>query len=105
MISKCLSLQKSTPMETTRIQTVLRLPPELMERVKRSARKEKCSFNSYVERILDQATGQDFPTLPPDFKLSDDIRALGRFEWKAPTAEELEADPKLAYLWEKYGNV
>lgn len=92
-------------METTRIQTVLRLSPELMARVKRSARKENCSFNSYVERILDQATGQEFPILPPDFELSDDIRALGRFECKAPTAQVLEADPKLAYLWEKYGNV
>lgn len=92
-------------METTRIQTVLRLSPELMARVKRSARKENCSFNSYVERILDQATGQEFPILPPDFELSDDIHALGRFECKAPTAQVLEADPKLAYLWEKYGNV
>jgi hypothetical protein len=92
-------------METTRIQTVLRLPPELMARVKRSARKEKCSFNSYVERILDQATGQEFPSLPPDFELSGEICALARFECKAPTARALETDPKLAYLWEKYGNV
>ena len=40
-------------METARLQTVLRLPPELMERVKRVARKEKRSFNSYVEHILE----------------------------------------------------
>ena len=91
-------------METTRIQTVLRLPPELMARVKRSARKEKCSFNSYVERILDQATGPEYPTLPPDFKVPYEIRKLRRFECKAPSTEALEEDPKLAYLWEKYGN-
>ena len=94
-------------METTRIQTVLRLPPELMERVRRSARKEKSSFNSYVERVLDQATAQAsaFPTLPPDFKVSAEIRDLGRTKLKAPAAKELESDPKLAYLWEKYGNI
>lgn len=94
-------------METTRIQTVLRLPPELMERVKRSARKEKSSFNSYVERVLDQATAETsaFPALPPDFGISDEIRGLGKFELVAPSAEDLEADPKLAYLWEKYGRI
>ncbi len=92
-------------METTRIQTVLRLPPELMARVKRSARKEKCSFNSYVERVLDQATTEAsaFPVLPADFQVSDQVRDLAKFSLAAPTAEELEADPKLAYLWEKYG--
>ena len=65
-------------METARIQTVLRLPPELMERVKRSARKEKCSFNSYVERILDRAVGPVFPTLPPEFQVSKEIRDFAR---------------------------
>lgn len=94
-------------METTRTQTVLRLPPELMERVKRSARKEKSSFNSYVERVLDQATAQAsaFPTLPPDFKVSDEVRGFGMFNLAKPEAKDLEADPKLAYLWEKYGEV
>ena len=58
--------RKQATMETTRIQTVLRLPPELMDRVKRGARKEKCSFNSYVERILDEATAESsaIPMLP-----------------------------------------
>lgn len=94
---------KRSLMETARIQTVLRLPPELMERVKRTARKQNCSFNSYVERILDQATCPVLPILSPDTKVSDDIRALRRFECKAPSAGALESDPKLAYLWEKYG--
>ena len=78
-----------------------------MERVRRSARKENSSFNSFVERILDQATADAsaFPTLPKDFKISDEIRNLGMFKLGTPTAEALETDPKLAYLWEKYGNV
>lgn len=102
-----ITFAKRTMMETTRIQTVLRLPPELMERVKRSARKEKSSFNSYVERVLEQATASAsaFPTLPRGFKISDEVRSMGKFKLGTPTAEALEADPKLAYLWEKYGNV
>lgn len=93
--------------ETTRIQTVLRLPPELMERVKRSARKENSSFNSFVEQVLDRATADAsvFPTLPPGFDISDEVRDLGIFKLGRPTAEALEADPKLAYLWDKYGNI
>lgn len=90
-------------METARIQTVLRLPPELMERVKRNARKEKRSFNSYVEHLLDKATETEFPSLPPDFKVSEDILSLQCSESEEPTAEMLADDPKLAYLWEKYG--
>lgn len=76
-------------METTRIQTVLRLPPELME------------------RVLDQATAEStaFPALPPGFRITDEIRDLGQFELTTPAAEDLEADPKLSYLWEKYGRI
>lgn len=90
-------------METTRIQTVLRLPPELMERVRRNARKEKKSFNSYVERILEQATGPVFPVLPTDYEISEEIRKLGCLTAPEPSAEALAADPRLAWLWEKYG--
>lgn len=91
-------------METTRIQTVLRLPPELMDRVKRSARKQKCSFNSYVERVLDQVTNPVLPVLPHDLTLSDEIANLRRFTCvEQPSSGMLEADPKLACLWNKYG--
>lgn len=92
-------------METTRIQTVLRLRPDLLERVKRNARREHRSFNSYVERLLDRETGElVFPVLPPDFSVSEEIRGLRCASVEAPSAEQLAADPKLAYLWEKYGD-
>lgn len=65
-------------METARIQTVLRLPQELMERLRCNARKEN---------------------------ISEDILSLGSIHLTRPTSEELEADPKLAYLWEKYGEL
>jgi hypothetical protein len=90
-------------METPRIQTVLRLKPELMERVRRRARKEKKSFNSYVEQLLERETMLHFPTLPENFSISEEILGLGQFRLEKPTEEELATDPKLACLWEKYG--
>lgn len=90
-------------METTRVQTVLRLSPELMARVKREARRQNKSFNSYVEEILDRETATAFPVLPPDYEVSDEIRNLAFCKLAAPSEEELAGDPKLAYLWEKYG--
>lgn len=91
-------------MESVRIQTVLRFSPELMERVKRNARKQKCSFNSYVEKVLDQATEQSFPSLPEDFNVSEEVLGLCIMKSSKPSAEALAVDPKLAYLWTKYGN-
>ena len=90
-------------METPRIQTVLRLEPELMEMVRRRARKEKKSFNSYVEQLLERETMLHFPILPDDFTISEEILGLGQFRLEKPTDEELASDPKLAYLWGKYG--
>lgn len=90
-------------MESARIQTVLRLPPELMDRVRRNARKQKCSFNSYVEQILDKATEPQFPSIPDDFQVGAEVAGMGRFNYVEPSADELNADPKLAYLWQKYG--
>ena len=75
-----------------------------MDRIKIQARREHRSFNSYVEHTLDKSTELVFPKLKPeDFIISDEIKNLAasipahRF-----TQEELDADPKLAYLVEKY---
>lgn len=87
----------------TRTQTVLRLPEELYNRVKRNAHREKRSFNSYVELILDKATELEFPKLGPDFKISDEILNLRGSGFKRPSQAVIAADPKLAYLMEKYG--
>lgn len=90
-------------MEATRVQAILRLSPELMARVKRNAKKQHCSFNSYVERLLDRETELKYPQLPPDFQVSKDILALRCGTTEMPTEEALSSDPKLTYLWEKYG--
>ena len=91
-------------METApRISILIRLRPELMERVKRRARLEKRSFNSYVEHVLDKETEVEWPKIGPDFKVSEEILALRATSYQRPSQEEIDADPKLAYLMEKFG--
>ena len=89
-------------MET--VQTTIRLPKELVERVKRQARREHRSFNSYVEHTLDKSTELVFPKLKPeDFIISDEIKSLaGSIPSRKFTQEELDNDPNLAYFVEKY---
>ena len=85
-----------------RVQTIIRLRPELMARVKRASKRENRSVNSFIEHTLEKATGLEFPKLPKDFKVSDEILNLGG-TIAVPTQEMLDKDAKLAYLWEKYG--
>ena len=91
--------------EARRVQTAIRLTPELLERVKRSAKREHRSVNSFIENILDKATEPVFPKfIGPDYQISDEIKAFrGSVSFKHPTQEQLDADPKLAYLVKKYG--
>ena len=85
-----------------RVQTIVRLRPELLARVKRVARRENRSVNSFIEDALEKAAGLDFPKLPKDFKVSEEILALGG-TIAEPTQEMLDNDAKFAYLWNKYG--
>jgi hypothetical protein len=43
----------------------------------------------------------EWPVLPPDFQISEEVRSFQIMDWKEPTKEELEADPKLAHIWEE----
>lgn len=89
-------------METqTRIQTVIRLRPEIFARLKFKAKQENLSLNAYVEKTLDEKTKAVLPKLPKDFEI-DPVIASFRGMLREPTQEELDQDPKLAYLWEKY---
>ena len=104
MITLFLSLQKNDMATTTRIQTAFRFTPELLARIRRAARRENLSVNQFVERTLDKATELVFPKLPQDFKVDDDILAFaGKIHLGPFTKEELDADPRLAYLVEKNG--
>ena len=90
--------------EVTRIQTAFRFPPELLEKMKRMAKRNGQSLNAYAETIFERETRLEWPVLPKDLKVSDEILQMnGCIKWGKPTKEELAADPKLAYLWEKYG--
>lgn len=81
---------------TTRIQTAFRFTPELLTRVKHSARKENLSVNSYVERVLDKATALIFPKLPADFEIPEDLlQSAGCIP--APSIQEIKNDPRLAH--------
>ena len=88
-------------METiARTQTVIRLRPEVMERVKYRAKGHNMSVNAYVESILDEATRAPIPKLPTDFKISPVIEKLSGII-PAPTKEMLESDDRLAYILSK----
>lgn len=85
-------------METARVSSLIRLQPGLMERAKRRAKQENLSFNAYIERLLEQDSRLEWPTLPADFKVSEEILSFQIDGWKEPSKEELEADPKLAHI-------
>ena len=85
-------------METTKVQTGLRFSPALISRLKRNARKSNKSFNKYVEDLLEKSTEPTLQVIKrEDFKLSPEILALGK-TIPAFTREEIDRDPKLAYL-------
>ena len=82
-----------------KIQTGIRLEPELCDRLKARARMEGRSFNNYVERILSKAVSTEYPKLS-DIKVSEEILSLGE-TLPHYSAEELEADERLSYLLSK----
>ena len=88
-------------METERVSTIIRLRPGIMAQAKRRVKQKNLSFNAYVENILDRASRVEWPVLPPDFKVSEEILNFQIKDWKEPTKEELEADPRLAHIWEE----
>lgn len=94
-----------TVMQTTeRVQTVLRLPKPLYERVKMKAAKENLSFNAYVETALDKFAGLNIPKIPKDFEIPEEIKAFAvQGGFRKFTEDEKNADTKLGYLADKYG--
>lgn len=91
-------------METARVSTIIRLRPGIMAQAKRRAKQKNLSFNAYVEEVLDRASRVEWPVLPPDFQVSEEIKRMQCIpaDWK-PSKEELEADPRLAHIWEECG--
>ncbi len=91
-------------MQTERIQTAIRLDADLYNRIRRRAHIEKRSINSYIEKVLDDHTKVIYPASSPDLTISEVIRSMaGSVKPRKFTQEELDADPKLAYLVKKLG--
>ena len=82
---------------TTRVQTVIRLRQEIMERVKYRARSQSISVNAFIENALAEATKVPLPKLPKNFKISPLVESLSGI-FPAPTKAMLESDDRLAYL-------
>lgn len=81
------------------IQTAFRIPEELLSRVKREAKRRGTSVNAYVLEVLDRETRVEWPKLPKDYKVSQEILDLQCVkEWKEPTEEELREDPRMAAI-------
>lgn len=95
------SAVKRPKAKSKKVTTVIRVDPELLEKIKYSAKKEHLSVNSFVERVMEIATKPNIPHLPKNFIL-DTLDLIPKVRLRKVTQEELDADPKLAYLWEKY---
>ena len=88
-------------METiTKAQTVIRMRPEVMERVKYRARSQGVSVNAFIENALVEATKVAIPKRPKDLEISPVVKALSGII-PAPTKEMLESDDRLAYILSK----
>lgn len=86
-----------------KVQTVLRISPELMAHVKFKARQVDVSVNAYIEEVLKEAVMPQVPKLPKGFEIDPVIKSLsGIIPTKTPARKELDGDPKYAYLYEKY---
>lgn len=85
-----------------KVQTVLRVTPELMARLKYKAAQVGLSVNAYIEGILQEAVMPQIPRLPQNFEISPLVHSLSG-SIPAPTQEMLDADPKLAYIVGKGG--
>lgn len=87
--------------EVTTIQTGIRLDAALYNRLKINAKKERRSLNSYVVRILEDATTPVLPKIKlDDFKLDEDILSFGNVIGNIPD-EVVSEDPKLRYILSK----
>ena len=98
---------------TRTVQTAFRFSPDLVERLKRRASKEKTSVNAYVERVLEKDLGTDEDRYEALYREIAKIKINNNPVLEGPmkrllgcvqfTEEEIAADPRLEYLLKKYG--
>lgn len=99
-------------MEAARtVQTAFRFRPELVEKLKRKARKERTSVNAFVEKVLEKELSSDEDRYEALFKKLESYRfekdhsaseiidrLAGCIQF---TEEEIEKDERLKYLLNK----
>ena len=78
-------------------QTGIRLPEEMIQSLKRKARREGLSFNAYVEMVLEKDLKYEIPYIDPNMEIDPEF--LNMFG-SAPhyTQEEIDADPRLQHI-------
>lgn len=97
---------------TRSVQTAFRLRPELVTKLKNEARRRRISLNALVESILEaevspkidvyESLHSQLADYVPDTNFKLDFLPLPKCNLEF-TQGELEADPKLSFLVEKYG--
>lgn len=79
----------------THKQTGIRLPENLITKLKKKARSHGISFNAYVEHVLAEDVNQDIPYINPEDEVSPTLLSMAG-TITVPSQEELESDPRLA---------
>ena len=88
-------------METiAREQTVIRFRKDILNRARYKAKQQNKSLNAYLEEIVAAAVKPQIPKIRKDDKINP---AIERFSgiMPAPTPEQLAADDRLAYIYNK----
>jgi hypothetical protein len=96
-------MEAVTERKSPGIQTAFRIPEDLLVRMKQEAKKRGTSLNAFVIDVMNRETRVEWPHLPKDYKVSQEILNLKCVDkLREPTPEEFAEDPKLEYLWNKY---
>ena len=66
----------TTETQQHRTQIAFRFDDSLIARIKMTAREKHLSLNDFALQVFEKATRLSFPTLPKDFTISDEIRAI-----------------------------
>ena len=88
-------------METVaRAQTVLRLREETLVRARFKAKQKNMSLNAFLEQAVEAAVAPRIPKLPENFTIDPAIECVSGI-MPAPSKEQLDADERLAYIYNK----
>ena len=76
-------------------QTGIRLPENLIIKLKKKAKNHGLSFNAYVQHVLTKDVNSDIPYIDPNKEIDPSLLSMAGTVIM-PSKEELESDPRLA---------